>query len=374
MMRTVTAMAFLACCGLLGVVHADDNENSAPAKSDERSAKTIVYAARNAPADVLSRTLAEFLEETGGRVVSDPTSNVLLIQTAAENQERVIAVLQQLDRAPHTLRIQMHLLKARGESLAEFDTASLSGRTDEVIKSITTLASMEGVYVANRIELTAIENQKALLQVGETVPLAVGTVFAPGSRGISNNYQNLDVGIMFSVEARVSGDSDIVTVVDFEKSGVEQRNVGTDEESKSVPQGVSRLTHRTTSRIRDGHSLLVGTLVSQSPDGVGEAYLVLSASIDASEHPQQVATLHSSSPKPASRTDSGQATPASDAKRIDPRYLAYYAKLLAKYDQNGDQGLDADERSKMSKDCSDADTDKNGLVTVEELTIWSIKR
>jgi len=376
-MRIVTAMAFLVCFVSLGGVHAEDNEKTArpvAASSDESAAKTIVYIARNSPANALSAAIAVFLEGTDSRVASDVISNVLLIQTTAENQKRIIALLQQLDRVPHTLRIQMHLLKARGESLAEADAASLTGQTQEVLKSIKTLESSERVYVANRIELTAVENQKAMLQVGETVPVVVGTTLGPGARVASNNYQNLDVGIIFSVEARVSGDSDIVMVVDFEKSEVEQRSGDAVEESRPAQQVVSRLTHRTTSRIQDGNSLLVGTLVSRSSKGAGEAYLVLSASIDASEHPKQIAALPSSSPKPAAKTDLGQANRASSAKGLDPRYLAYYGKLLDKYDQNNDKALDADERAKMSKDCSAADTDKNGLVTVEELTMWSMKR
>jgi hypothetical protein len=36
--------------------------------------------------------------------------------------------------------------------------------------------------------------------------------------------------------------------------------------------------------------------------------------------------------------------------------------------------LAAEEREKMSKDCSEADTDKDGLVNVEELANWSMKR
>jgi hypothetical protein len=193
----------------------------------------------------------------------------------------------------------------------------------------------------------------------------------PG-RGATNSYRDVSVGLSFKVQARLSGESDIALVADFEKSEIVQRKVDANEELGSVPSGVTQLTHNSTSRIHDGHSLLVGTLVSQSPDGVVEAYLVLSVSIDKSSHPKQLATLHSSSPKPASRADSGQAKRGSDG--IVPRLPAYFNNLLVKYDLNRDKVLDAEERSKMSKDCSEADADQDGLVTLEEFVAWGEKR
>ena len=134
------------------------------------------------------------------------------------------------------------------------------------------------------------------------------------------------------------------------------------------------MTHQTTSRLQDGHSLLVGTLVSQSTDGIGEAYLVLSASIDNSGRPKAIATLQSSSPKPAPNTGLGRANRASNAASQDERYRSYVARLFAKYDKNADKSLDAEEQSNMSRPCAAADTDKNGRVTLEELANWMMKK
>lgn len=59
---------------------------------------------------------------------------------------------------------------------------------------------------------------------------------------------------------------------------------------------------------------------------------------------------------------------------LDRRYLQYYSRLLTKYDTNGDGKLNAEEWATMSKDPSAADTDEDGLITVEELTKWSLKK
>ncbi len=57
---------------------------------------------------------------------------------------------------------------------------------------------------------------------------------------------------------------------------------------------------------------------------------------------------------------------------IDPRYLAYYQKLLQKYDRNSDGSLTKDEWSEMSKDPTSADANEDGKVTTGELAKWSM--
>ncbi len=363
-MRNVTAMALLSCAVLLIVARADDNGKNSPEKSDERPAKLMIYPARNAPVSELAETLAEVLVESGGRVVADPASNVLLIQTSDENHETVAALLRQLDRTPSLFRIQVHLLEARGDALAELDTASLTGATDEVLKSIKSLVSDGRLHVANRIEMTALENNSAFVQTGEDVALPSATTSGPG-RGASTNYRSVSIGTMFKVQARLSGESDIVLEMDFEKSGINPMQVVT-EESQLAPRNISRLTNQTTVSIQTGHSLLVGSVVGKSSEGDAETYLVLSASIETADAPKKIADA----PKKIDVSKSPSPKPAAN----DPRYLAYYGKLLEKYDANNDKLLDAEERSTMSKDCSEADTDKDGFVSLEELVAWSLNR
>ena len=60
--------------------------------------------------------------------------------------------------------------------------------------------------------------------------------------------------------------------------------------------------------------------------------------------------------------------------QVDPKYLKYYQGLVRKYDKNGDGMLAPDECQSMTNDPRPADTDGNGLITAEELTIWSTKR
>jgi hypothetical protein len=81
-------------------------------------------------------------------------------------------------------------------------------------------------------------------------------------------------------------------------------------------------------------------------------------------------TASSTSTSPPSAASSGGGEPI----KIDPRYLSYYQKLLAKYDTNGDGALVAGEWQAMSKDPSAGDSNGDGRIVVNELAAWSMKR
>ncbi|MBC8354593.1 MAG: EF-hand domain-containing protein [Planctomycetes bacterium] len=86
----------------------------------------------------------------------------------------------------------------------------------------------------------------------------------------------------------------------------------------------------------------------------------------------------SSTATTASSTTTSQTTPAATnagpPPKIDPRYLSYYQKLLAKYDTNSDGALVANEWKNMSKDPTSADSNGDGRIVVNELAVWSMKR
>jgi Ca2+-binding EF-hand superfamily protein len=81
----------------------------------------------------------------------------------------------------------------------------------------------------------------------------------------------------------------------------------------------------------------------------------------------------SSASSPAS-TSSAPVASGSGNIQVDPRYLNYYRGLVKKHDGNGDGVLTENEWKTMSRDYSTADTDGNGQITAEELTIWSTKK
>jgi len=55
---------------------------------------------------------------------------------------------------------------------------------------------------------------------------------------------------------------------------------------------------------------------------------------------------------------------------VDPKFADYAKKIVSRYDSNGNESLDAAERSKMLVAPSQADTDADGEITVLEYAEW----
>ena len=247
--------------------------------------------------------------------------------------------------------------------------------------------------VATRLELTAVEGQRSMLQIGERVPVVTGATINP--RGRLNNYRDQTIGTLLSVLAKASDDGGIAIQLQFEQS--ELVAAAQAEEDQVVPQSTETLTQNTTIQLRDGHAQHAGTLKSRT----GEAYLVVTARLhDEAQGGGAISFRSFFGSTRASRRLSGDRSRGQSARGsfsesnrtgrrssggpagrgrlatadLAERYQRYATALIARLDRNSDGALDAKEQSEASRDYSAADADKDGLVTVKELVDWLPKR
>jgi hypothetical protein len=308
----------------------------------------------------------------------------LIIQVDEKSREKVLSLLEQLDKPLRSVAIQVHLLKTRGKDLDEVDLKGLSGSSDEVQKRIRELERAGRIYVANRMQLTALENQKSMLQVGERVAVETGSMVSREGSRISN-YKDYSVGTIISVQTRVSEDSGITMNFDFEKSEVVPGEKS-DDKAVFVPSSTATLVTQTTVQLRDGHSVLAGNLVSRSASETEEAYLIVGARIvDAGDAAKKVTfrsftqrqpintAARSFSPSSRNRATSGFQRSSSSADSKE-RLARMTSAMMARYDTNKDNVLTAEEWKKMPPSTSDADADKDGKITAEEFSEWIVKR
>jgi hypothetical protein len=375
-------------CVLVGLVFAEDKKSKdtvKEAKTDGSAKRVmIVYPARSAPVNELTSTLSEVFENSEVSVVADNLSNLLIIQVDEKSREKVLSLLEQLDKPLRSVAIQVHLLKTRGKDLDEVDLKGLSGSSDEVQKRIRELERAGRIYVANRMQLTALENQKSMLQVGERVAVETGSMVSREGSRISN-YKDYSVGTIISVQTRVSEDSGITMNFDFEKSEVVPGEKS-DDKAVFVPSSTATLVTQTTVQLRDGHSVLAGNLVSRSANETEEAYLIVGARIvDAGDAAKKVTfrsftqrqpintAARSFSPSSRNRATSGFQRSSSSADSKE-RLARMASAMMARYDTNKDNVLTAEEWKKMPSSTSDADADKDGKITAEEFSEWIVKR
>jgi len=386
-MRKQVVAASLLVCLVVGLVFAGEKHASVAKKEDDAAkpakGETIVYSARSTPVRELASTLAEFFQDSGVRAVADPISNLLIIRVEAKSRDEVLGLLEKLDQPHRSITVHAQLLRARGKKLDEIDTKSFSGPSDEVHKRIRDLERTGRLYVANRMELTAVENQKVMLQVGERVAVVTGTTTSRTGTPIKS-YREENVGTLISVQARTAQGGGITMDVDFNKSEVVDAEPTSDDKAGFVPSDTSTLTQQTTLQIQDGHCVLVSSLSSHSDDETEEVYLVVGAkTVDAGEaagKPVVFRAFSQRKPSPTARSFSSSST----GRRLsglpgpgtssDHRARYVSRLMLEKYDANNDEVLTGGEWKNSRFINSDADVNNDGKLTLDELTDWFAKR
>jgi hypothetical protein len=108
-------------------------------------------------------------------------------------------------------------------------------------------------------------------------------------------------------------------------------------------------------------------------EGAARGMMVSAAASAAPPANTNGAAASSGEPSSGEPRAEGSAAAASGPP-IDPRYMDYYKKLVAKYDTSADGVLTEDEWVNMSRNPVEADVNKDGKITVEEFARWSMKR
>ncbi|MBC8354199.1 MAG: hypothetical protein H8E66_19575 [Planctomycetes bacterium] len=365
-MKTPSILAFVVLCLLGGwFVSADEaevHEKRASNSKRKSPVETVVFSVRNGPADQLAATLRELYDDPNMRFLPEPISNLLLIRVESDRRDEIIELLGELDRAQHTVIVHAYLLRANGDALSSDEAATLTGSASQVTSQIERLRGAGRIVLLNKMKLAALEQQRAILQTGEDIPLVTGASFSP-SRGRTSSYQHRSIGTLLSVTARTSPDDQITLEVQFDKSAVSP-SVGDADDADQAPDSVTQLTLQTTLQLESGAAALSGAIVHESSADSTHAYLVVSATIaDTNSKPNAMPnrvsreTTRSSS----SGRSSGQGGPIPE-ERLDSLVRGVFARA----DQNQDGVLAGDELSSPGVDGKRADSDQDGKVTPEE--------
>jgi hypothetical protein len=203
-------VAFLLVAGLFalsGGGHAQD----ASSKN-----KRTFYVVKHADAKELANVLAKhFKGDAEIQLLPDSPSNCLLINAAPNVFEEVVKLLEQLDKRPQLVSVELIIAevtpkKEKDEKAAakELDLKEYTGASKDVVKKLETLQKDGVLSGLKRFQLTAIENQAASVRTGEVKPI-VTAVNTTGRGTVSRVITYRDTGTNIRITPRVDAENGI---------------------------------------------------------------------------------------------------------------------------------------------------------------------
>jgi hypothetical protein len=142
----------------------------------KRGAYVVKYAAAKTLAGILAQHFKGAAEIQAG---PEGTSNCLLINAPPAVFDEVMKTLEQLDRRPHSVTVEVFVVELpmkkdddKGKRPNEKD---FSGTIDEVARHLDTMMKKGQVAGFKRIQLRTLEGQLASLMLGESKPYVTAT-------------------------------------------------------------------------------------------------------------------------------------------------------------------------------------------------------
>jgi general secretion pathway protein D len=221
------------------------------------------------------------------RVVADESNNSLLIFATNNDYQRILSVLQEVDSQPNQVLLEAVIAEvnlddelkfgvrwlfgdqndrgtftdiAQGTVASSFPGFSYFLKANDIGFTLNALSSVTDVRVLSSPSLVVLDNKKALLQVGDQVPIVTqssrGT--ASGDAPVINNVELKDTGVILTVTPRVNDSGRVILDVEQEVSSVVKTNTsGIDSPT------IRQRKIKTSVVVTDGQALALGGLIQE---------------------------------------------------------------------------------------------------------------
>ncbi|MER9410022.1 type II secretion system secretin GspD [Mesorhizobium sp. M0589] len=221
-------------------------------------------------------------------VVADIENNALLIQTTARDYERIEQILTKVDILPTQVMLEAVIAEvtlndelkyglrwffenggtkvsvtdvAKAAAAATLPGFNWSYATDNIQVTLNALSSITDVNVISAPTIMALNNQKAILQVGDQVPILTqqSQDTGSGTAPIINSVQMKDTGVILTVTPRINNAGRVMLDIQQEVSNVaETKSSGIDSPT------IQQRKIQTRVLVNDGESLALGGLIQQN--------------------------------------------------------------------------------------------------------------
>jgi general secretion pathway protein D len=232
------------------------------------------------------------------RITADTVNNAVLVYSNQEDYGVIERALHDVDRprlevaidatvAEVTLTTDLqfgvqYFLSSNSASLGLFGVATqtvTSAALQQVVPGLNlllgsqsspkvilnALSSVTDVKVLSSPSIVALDNQPALLQVGDEVPISTGTatILSSSSTPIVNQIELLNTGVILKVLPHVNANGSIQLEIDQEVSGVVGANNSSQSTTNLTPTISQRRIHSTVA-VMSGQTVLLGGLISDN--------------------------------------------------------------------------------------------------------------
>jgi type II secretory pathway component GspD/PulD (secretin) len=200
------------------------------------------------------------------RITASVETNSVIVIGSEELVEEVSHLLEVLDQAQSKVQIEVLLLALPSDETRRQgdDLRKLSGPAGDVMTTIDQMTMDGEAKILNQFSLNAIENQPAMVQVGEQAPRITGAMTRPGREGArpfppAVQTQTYNMGTMMQLTPKVSDDEQVLVQMQFEKSFAAPPESGvtitSDEEGEPIKStGIITMTLKQNLRIESGYA------------------------------------------------------------------------------------------------------------------------
>ncbi len=273
---------------------------------------TEVYRLRNAQAADIETAVSSFLDqertvleeslggETGGTlpfllerevaIVAESASNTLLLSASPRYYQVIADMIEELDRPPPQVLIQVLLADVTIDDTEEFGiewnvqerwrshdvfggtapafsasagltlnpgfTVSVTGGDANFL--LRAIEAQGRVEILSRPQVLATDNQLATINIGQRVPFITNSRITDDGTTV-NTIQYEDVGIILNVTPRITPDGFVRMEVNPEISSIDDSTVPISENVNAII--VNSRSAETTVTVQDGHTIVVGGLI-----------------------------------------------------------------------------------------------------------------
>jgi general secretion pathway protein D len=222
------------------------------------------------------------------RIVADEAKNVILIEATHKDYTRFLRVIETLDVVPNQVVLETTIAEvtlnddlkfglqwyfkdkksaftfsnnAAGTVAAAFPGFSYTLTAANVALALSQLSQVTEVNIVSQPSLTVLDNKKAVLQIGDQVPITTQSAVSTATAGapVINSVSYRDTGVILSVTPQVNESGRVTLDIEQEVSSV----------ANTVSSGIDSPTIRqrrikTTVAVSDGEALALGGLIQKS--------------------------------------------------------------------------------------------------------------